>query len=194
MSYYLIGDSGSVAFTPFSGVVQGEDATYTNKATSNPIEGGGTINDHAVAEPVKVSVSGAVTKDSGQKAALVAMAANCDLVSYRGHGSYNNMLITSLTIGHAKDAGQGGFTFKATLQEMRVTGSALAPVAQFSMSSGDRGATVASSKAKGTKAETNVGLVTPDTGYAQYVASFNNPTPSNTAITGARTQPSNRGY
>ena len=36
MSYYLIGDSGSVAFVPFSGVVQSEDATYTNKATSNP--------------------------------------------------------------------------------------------------------------------------------------------------------------
>lgn len=194
MSYYLIGDSGSVAFVPFSGVVQSEDATYTNKATSNPIEGGGTINDHAVAEPVKVSVSGLVAQDGGQKAALIAMAANCDLISYRGHGSYNNMLITSLTIGHSADAGQGGFTFKASLQEMQVTGSALATVAQFSMSAQDRGAAVAVSKAKGAKQETNMGLVTPDTGYAQYVASFNDPVPNNTAITGARTNPSNRGY
>ena len=39
-----------------------------------------------------------------------------------------------------------------------------------------------------------MGLVTPDTGYAQYVASFNDPMPNNTAITGARTNPSNRGY
>ena len=61
MSYYLMGDSGTVVFRPYTGVVESEDASYSNKVTSNPIEGGSTIDDHAVAEPVKVSISGMVT-------------------------------------------------------------------------------------------------------------------------------------
>ena len=67
MSYYLMGDSGTVVFRPYTGVVESEDASYSNKVTSNPIEGGSTIDDHAVAEPVKVSISGMVTRAGFKK-------------------------------------------------------------------------------------------------------------------------------
>lgn len=45
MSYYLMGDSGTVVFRPYTGVVESEDASYSNKVTSNPIEGGSTIDE-----------------------------------------------------------------------------------------------------------------------------------------------------
>ena len=195
MSYYLTGDSGTVAFQPFSGVVESEDATYSNKVTSNPIEGGGAIDDHAVADPVKVSVSGVVTSVvGGERAVLIAMCQNRDLLNYRGEDVYNDMLITSLSIGRSKAAGIGGFTFKLTLQQMRLTGAAYAPVMAFAMSGSDRAATHSKATEKSAKAEENIGLVTALSGYADYVSSFNDPQPKNTGITSARTNPTYRGY
>ena len=173
MSYYLTGDSGTVAFQPFSGVVESEDATYSNKVTSNPIEGGGAIDERAV---------------------LIAMCQNRDLLNYRGEDVYNDMLITSLSIGRSKAAGIGGFTFKLTLQQMRLTGAAYAPVMAFAMSGSDRAATRSKATEKSAKAEENIGLVTALSGYADYVSSFNDPQPKNTGITSARTNPTYRGY
>ncbi len=193
MSYYLIGDSGTIAFQPLHGVIDAEDASYSNKVTSNPIEGGGTIDDHAVSEPVKLSVSGVITRpEGGEKDMLEAMAKNRDLLIYRGEASYSDMLITSLAIGRSSGI-QGGFTFKLQLQQMQITGAAFAPVAQFSMSA-DRGAGTSAEKAPGARGETNAGLVTPSSAYAEYVASFSNPQPKNGDIAAARSNPSYRGY
>lgn len=195
MSYYLTGDSGTVTFQPFSGVVESEDATYSNKVTSNPIEGGGAIDDHAVADPVKVSVSGAVTSSmGGERATLIAMCQNRDLVTYRGEDMYSDMLITSLSIGRSKAAGMGGLIFKLTLQQIRLTGAAFAPIAAFTMSGADRAATRSKSTEKSARAEESLGLVTASSGYADYVSSFNDPQPKNTGITSARTNPTYRGY
>lgn len=191
MSYYLMGDSGTVAFQPYTGVVESEDASYSNKVTNNPIEGGSTIDDHAVAEPVKVSISGTVTSSvAAARATLVAMCQNRDLIAYRGEDQYDNMLITSLSIGRSKTAGTG-FAFKLTLQYMRLSTSAFAPISAFTMSSDARTAT---SKRKGTKQEQNVGLVTPSSAYADYVSSFNDPQPKNSGMAAARSNPSYRGY
>ena len=186
MSYYLMGDSGTVVFRPYTGVVESEDASYSNKVTSNPIEGGSTIDDHAVAEPVKVSISGMVTSHSAAaRATLIAMCRNRDLIAYKGENQYDNMLITSLSIGQSKTAGTG-FTFKLKL--------AFAPISAFAMSSEARTATPSGKKQKGTRQEQNVGLVTPSSAYADYVSSFNDPQPKNSGMAAARSNPSYRGY
>lgn len=99
MSYYLMGDSGTVVFRPYTGVVESEDASYSNKVTSNPIEGGSTIDDHAVAEPVKVSISGMVTSHSAAaRATLIAMCRNRDLIAYKGENQYDNMCVLRLDL------------------------------------------------------------------------------------------------
>lgn len=194
MSYYLMGDSGTVVFRPYTGVVESEDASYSNKVTSNPIEGGSTIDDHAVAEPVKVSISGMVISHSAAaRATLIAMCRNRDLIAYKGENQYDNMLITSLSIGQSKTAGTG-FTFKLTLQYMRLSASAFAPISAFAMSSEARTATPSGKKQKGTRQEQNVGLVTPSSAYADYVSSFNDPQPKNSGMAAARSNPSYRGY
>lgn len=194
MSYYLMGDSGTVVFQPYTGVVESEDAAYSNKVTSNPIEGGSTIDDHAVAEPVKVSISGIVTSHSAAaRATLIAMCQNRDLIAYKGEDQYDNMLITSLSIGRSKSAGMG-FTFKLTLQYMRLSASAFAPISAFVMSSEARTAIPSGEKQKGTRQEQNVGLVTLSSAYADYVSSFNDPQPKNSGMAAARSNPSYRGY
>ena len=47
MAYILSGDSGTVIFQR-TATVTGENAQMSSKVTSNPIEGGGQITDHAV--------------------------------------------------------------------------------------------------------------------------------------------------
>lgn len=190
MSYYLIGDSGGVYFEPFTGIVESEGASYSNKVTSNPIEGGSTVTDHAVADPVKLDISGVVTNMPGARDTLIAMRDNRDLLTYRGADAYENMLITSLSISRSKDAGPTGFVFKVSLQQMQIVGSAYAPVSP-SMRNSDA---AAPTSLKGAKSPTNVGLVTPSNAYAAHVNSFINPTPKNTAIAAARRTVSNRGY
>lgn len=190
MSYYLIGDSGSVYFEPFAGIIESEGASYSNKVTSNPIEGGSTVTDHAVADPVKLDISGIVTNMPGARDTLIAMRDNRDLLTYRGADAYENMLITSLSISRSKDAGPTGFIFKLTLQKMQIVGAAYAPVVATM-----RGSDAAASTAlRSAQAPTNVGLVTPASAYAAHVNSFTNPTPNNTAIAAARRTVANRGY
>lgn len=54
MSYILSGDSGTVVFDR-TGTITNESPTMSSQVTSNPIEGGGKITDHAVLDPIKFS-------------------------------------------------------------------------------------------------------------------------------------------
>lgn len=57
MAYILKGDrSGTVRFTPSLGTISAEGATFTNKVTSSQVESGGSINDHAANDPIKLSI------------------------------------------------------------------------------------------------------------------------------------------
>lgn len=57
MSYILSGDSGTVVFDR-TGTITNESPTMSSQVTSNPIEGGGKITDHAVLDPIKFSITG----------------------------------------------------------------------------------------------------------------------------------------
>jgi hypothetical protein len=192
MAYTLIGDSGTVTFKPMTGVIDSEGVSIGNKVTSNPIEGGGQINDHASPEPVKLDISGVVTDMPDARATLEAMANNRDLLSYRGAEAYDNLLITSLSISRSKDAGgESGFSFRLSLQQMSIVTAAFVPALGPRMSSD---AKTAQTGKPGAKAKTTAGLVAVDTGYAAYVNGFSSPAPQNTDITAAQTNPSYKGY
>ena len=71
MSYILSGDSGTVVFDR-TGTITNESPTMSSQVTSNPIEGGGKITDHAVLDPIKFSITGIVSTAAGY-ATLEAM-------------------------------------------------------------------------------------------------------------------------
>ncbi len=186
MSSILTGDSGTIVFERI-GTITGEDVTISNKATSNPIEKGSPINDHAVNDATKFNLAG-VAVGAGMRATLENMAKNRDLLSYRGKESYDNLLILNLNISHATD-NINGFTFTASMQRMQITAAAFAPIGAPTMSSEDKSATT---KAR-TKAKTEQGLQTPATTYGSHVSQYDAPA-VNKSITQARTNPSDKGY
>ena len=97
MSYILSGDSGTVVFDR-TGTITNESPTMSSQVTSNPIEGGGKITDHAVLDPIKFSITGIVSTAAGY-ATLEAMWRNRDLLTYRGAEAFNNLLIITTQNG-----------------------------------------------------------------------------------------------
>lgn len=190
MSYMLIGDSGTVIFTK-TGTVTGEDATMSSKVTSNPIEGGSSITDHAVLDPIKFNISGIVTS-SAQYATLEAMWRNRDLLTYRGAEAFDNLLITSLQRTRSTDNAEG-FGFRASFQQITITSAAFVDIKAPTMSQQDSNTKKSAEAVKGTKATAQNGLVTTSSEYASYVASFNS-TNVNTSVASGRTNPSYAGY
>ncbi len=186
MDFMLIGDSGVVSFKD-NAVITGETASRSNKATSNPIEQGSPINDHALKDAHKLDINGACS-DSSAKPILEAMADNLELVSYRGKEAADNCLILNLNITHTPD-NKYGFSFTASLQRMNVSAPAYAPIGAPTMSTQDRSAKTG----ERTKAKTEQGLQTPSTSYGSHVAQYDSPT-VNPGITQARTNPGDPGY
>lgn len=118
MAYILKGNrSGTVRFTPDLGTVTAEAATFSNKVTSSQVESGGSINDHAVNDPIKLNVGG-ITIGSSAEDTLVRMWQNKDLIEYQGKRRYSNMIITSLNISSSTD-NKNGFAFTLQLQQIR---------------------------------------------------------------------------
>lgn len=190
MSYILSGDSGTVVFTR-TGTVASESTVMSSQVTSNPIEGGGKITDHAVLDPIKFSITGIVTSAAGY-ATLEAMWRNRDLLTYRGAEAFNNLLITGLKRTRTPD-NAAGFGFTATFQQITITSAAFVDIQAPAMSQQDASASVAASAAKSAKAGRQNGLVTTNSEYAAYVARFNSKN-TNPSVASGRTNPSYAGY
>lgn len=184
MAYILSGDSGTVIFQR-TATVTGENAQMSSKVTSNPIEDGGQITDHAVLDPIKFSISGTVSS-SVQYATLEAMWRNRDLLSYRGAEAYDNLLITSLQRTRSGE-NLGGYGFSISFQQITVTSAAFVDIKAPTMSQQDNGATAASTP------RSQNGMATASSEYAAYVASFNGGN-TNPAVGQGRTNPSYAGY
>ena len=187
MSYMFIGDSGTVVFDR-TGTVTGEDAQYSGTVTKNPIERGGQINDHANIDPVKLNVSGIVANDGGRET-LVAMQRNRDLISYRGVEAHDNLVMTSLAITRSV-GNSGGYTFKASFQQVRISSAAFIPVTGPTMSQMDTGASAIS---KSNSKPSSQGMqTTTQTPYMDYTSQFYGPVssgpgqPANPASAGFR--------
>lgn len=190
MSYILIGDSGTVTFQK-TGTITGENAQMTSKVTSNPIEGGGAITDHAVLDPIKFTINGIVTS-SAQYATLEAMWRNRDLLTYRGAEAFENLLITSLQRTRSADNAEG-YGFTAAFQQITITSAAFVNLQAPSMSQQDAAAPKASTAKAGTKSTAQNGLIMPSSEYASYVTKFNSDN-VNTSVGTGRTNPSYAGY
>lgn len=188
--YYLIGDSGTVIFTK-TGTVTGESATMSSKVSSNPIEGGGNITDHATLDPIKFDISGLVTSGAQYKT-LEVMWRNRDLLTYRGAEAFDNLLITNLKRDRSLDNAEG-FGFQASFQQITVTSAAFVNIKAPTMSQQDAAAKKAASAAKATKTTTQNGLIPTSSEYVSYVANFNK-TNVNTTVAAGRTNPSYAGY
>ena len=170
MSYILSGDSGTVVFDR-TGTITNESPTMSSQVTSNPIEGGGKITDHAVLDPIKFSI---------------------DLLTYRGAEAFNNLLITNLKRTRTPD-NAAGFGFTVSFQQITITSAAFVDIQAPAMSQQDASVPVAASAAKSAKPTTQNGLVTTGSDYAAYVASFNSKNTNPSVATG-RTNPSYAGY
>lgn len=190
MSYILIGDSGTVTFSK-TGTITGENAQMTSKVTSNPIEGGGIITDHAVLDPIKFTINGIVTS-AAQYATLEAMWRNRDLLTYRGEEAFENLLITSLQRTRSAD-NAGGFGFTAAFQQISITGTAFVNLQAPTMSQQDAAAPKASAAKDATKQTAQNGLVTTSSEYAAYVTQFNSGN-TNASVGTGRANPSYAGY
>lgn len=190
MSYMLIGDSGTVVFER-TGTVTEESPTMSSQVTSNPIEGGGQITDHAVLNAIKFNITGVVTSAGGYET-LEAMWRNRDLLTYRGKEAFDNLLITSLKRTRSADNAEG-YGFTVAFQQITVTSAAFVDVKAPTMSQQDAGAPKSAAAAKSTKAAAQNGLVTTSSQYAAYVASFS-PASVNASVATGRTNPSYAGY
>lgn len=75
MAYILTGKKcGVVRLDPKqTGIVTAESASYSSKATSNPIENGSDINDHVVTDPVKFTLTGVTIGGDAAAATLRKM-------------------------------------------------------------------------------------------------------------------------
>jgi hypothetical protein len=186
----LIGDSGTVLFEK-TATVTSEDTTMSSKVTSNSIEGGSNITDHAVLDPIKFNIAGIVTS-SAQYATLEAMWRNRDLLTYRGAEAFDNLLITSLQRTRSTDNAEG-FNFRASFQQITITSAAFVDIQAPTMRQQDSGTKKSAETAKSTKTTTQLSLVTTSSEYASYVASFNS-TNVNTSVAAGRTNPSYAGY
>lgn len=119
MAYILKGDrSGTVRFIPTVGTITAESVSFSNKATSSPIESGGNINDHAVNDPIKFTVSGTVIGGTAA-VTLEKMWQNRDLIEYQGKQRRSNLLMLSFNITEST-TNKNGFDFSISFQEMKI--------------------------------------------------------------------------
>lgn len=187
MAYILKGDrSGTVRFTPSLGTISAEGATFTNKVTSSQVESGGSINDHAVNDPIKLSIGGTVLGSSAADA-LESMCQNRDLIEYQGKRRYKNMIVTSLSI-QASVENKNGFEFTLSLQQVMFVTAQTVNIAL--------GTSRKSSRGSSTK---NGGLVTTSTQTVStdaYLKSVNDVVAkkNNNSISAARQTQSDSGY
>lgn len=187
MAYLLIGDSGTVQLSG-DGIITSESASYTAKVTSNPMEGGGQINDHATTEPIRFDVSGTVVGGAA-RTTLEAMWRNRDLISYRGIEALDNLLITSLSISRSVN-NRDGYEFKVSFTQVQIASAAFVPLTGPTITNLDADAEPAASAKKSAKKKTEDGLKVAANDYMNYSASFYGPT--STAPT-VRTNPSYNG-
>lgn len=125
MSYILSGDSGTVVFN-HAGTTTGGLPAMSSQTTSNSIEGGGRIVDHAVLGPIKFFIAGATSAAAGY-VTPEAMWRNRDLLTCRGAEVFDNLLIINLKRTRTPDNATG-FGFTASFQQITITSAAFVDI------------------------------------------------------------------
>ena len=191
MAYILKGDrSGTVRFIPTVGTITAESVSFSNKATSSPIESGGNINDHAVNDPIKFTVGGTVIGGTAA-VTLEKMWQNRDLIEYQGKQRRSNLLMLSFSITESA-TNKNGFDFSISFQEMKII------TAQTVQLATGKAVSSASGRSSASKTQNN-GLITTSTQTVtttSYLDSVNKVAEkkNNESIASARTNTSDSGY
>lgn len=196
---------GSVRFKPFvNGVINKETVSRQSTITDNPIEGGGSINDHVFRSPLSFQLSGTVTDGAAAIATLQQMWMKGDVLTYTGRNQINNLVIQNLQSTH--DAtNRKGFTFTATLKQITIGSSedsgtesmmsdqdsSAASQASSGTSSNSR-ASSQTSKSSAAGLKTTVSETISSSAYAAYVDTYNSK-PASSSGPSSRSTPTNTG-
>ena len=185
---------GSVRFEPFiNGVINKETVSRQSTITDNPIEGGGSINDHVFRSPLSFQLSGTVTDGAAAIATLQQMWMKGDVLTYTGRNQINNLVIQNLQSTH--DAtNRKGFTFTATLKQITIGSSEDSGTASM-MSDQDSTSSKASSQTSKSSAaglKTTVSETISSSAYAAYVNTYNTK-PASSSGPSSRSTPTNTG-
>ena len=196
---------GSVRFEPFvNGVINKETVSRQSTITDNPIEGGGSINDHVFRSPLSFQLSGTVTDGAAAIATLQQMWVKGDVLTYTGRNQINNLVIQNLQSTH--DAtNRKGFTFTATLKQITIGSSENSGTASMmsgqdssaasQASSGSSSSSKASSQTSKSSAaglKTTVSETISSSAYAAYVNTYNTK-PASSSGPSSRSTPTNTG-
>ena len=82
MAYTITGEKcGTVRLdAATTGVIITESIQRSSKVTSNPVERGSDINDHAITDPIRLTITGVTIKGDGQASILRRMWKERDIV------------------------------------------------------------------------------------------------------------------
>ena len=97
MAYTITGEKcGTVRLdAATTGVIVTESIQRSSKVTSNPVERGSDINDHAITDPIRLTITGVTIKGDGQASILRRMWKERDIVEYVGRNRVSSCVITS---------------------------------------------------------------------------------------------------
>lgn len=158
----ITGDSGTVLLEGVrygsrsnTGVVTGEDVTYKNKVTSNPVETGSNVNDHVLIENNSFSIT-AIVIDGSMRDVLLAMRDNRDLLKYRGIVAFDDIVFTSLKMT-PNSQNETGFSLSANFQKIEFV-SAQKVALLSSMSKSDAETNKSDSAKRGASSSKNKGM------------------------------------
>ena len=175
--YSISGSAGTAVFLS----VTTESKTLSADVTSNAVESGGEVNDHAVAKPVKLDVTGVVSEAG--RLALEALQAARSLVTYQGQDSLNGCVITSLKLSSSSKLA-GVYSCSVSLQEVRGVQAetvSLAGIVSAKKMSSQTGKTSSETKKSAKKSSTDGLLTTND--YQSYVDQYNSTTGGTSSAT-----------
>ena len=169
MAYILTGKKcGVVRLDPKqTGIVTAESASYSSKATSNPIENGSDINDHVVTDPVKFTLTGVTIGGDAAAATLRKMWEERDILEYIGRGRGIGFTI-QLQVVNITSAGYVASGEQLMSMQDADTGENVAPMNSTAQSGG-------TNQKKATTADglkTTTAQYVSTSAYAQYVQSY----------------------
>ena len=199
MAYTITGEKcGTVRLdAATTGVIVTESIQRSSKVTSNPVERGSDINDHAITDPIRLTITGVTIKGDGQASILRRMWKERDIVEYVGRNRVSSCVITNYkSDSDAKH--KDGSSFTIQLQVVNITSAEYVETGEQMMSAQDADAptTEASSmmvKEAEPRATSAAGLKTTSTekisssAYAAYVNSYQNKAASSSGPSGRGT-------
>ena len=187
MAYTITGEKcGTVRLdAATTGVIVTESIQRSSKVTSNPVERGSDINDHAITDPIRLTITGVTIKGDGQASILRRMWKERDIVEYVGRNRVSSCVITNYkSDSDAKH--KDGSSFTIQLQVVNITSAEYVETGEQMMSAQD-------ADGSQTRATSAAGLKTTSTekisssAYAAYVNSYQNKAASSSGPSGRST-------